>query len=576
VSPLHGGPRLIAALLLAVLPRIESVRLTPVDGGVGVRVALSGPAGDVSVSRNGDTTRVSIAGVALGQGFGRGPHVSMIPGGNADAGLLAATPAYLDRIELVSEPGAVGLILHVQPDASTIVCRDEQGLLVLFRTASGAGPACPGAEDDTLALARRLFPSPAPDQASSTGESVAELYSRLFPEGPPQAEPEMANVQATAEEEGLAVGPVRLRAFVDARYVDADAYLTSPTDKVRDRYLEVAPRVAATTRVGDGQAGLEYAPAFRAFATYSEVNRTTQALKGTLDLPLGPSLTVRAADTFTSGVLDTRVADPGGEYFYGLGRFHRNDLAGTAGLRVSPRLSVEVTTSFGRLNFVEPSSFFDYDTRLLSAGLGFELTPNLKATVAYVRDVVPRPPDRPEAESKAQSARLSLSGDLLPLLSGELTLAYRDQKNPNAGPGGRSYSGLTMAVALTEQLARESSISAYVSRSTPPSAYEQNAFYVSTAVQASLQVPLPWSVQLRCGAGRQWNEYRTISSETGAPREDRLLEWFATLRHPIRRDMFLAATFRREQRRSSVQHFDSAGNGFMLSVEWNLFGTSRP
>jgi hypothetical protein len=408
---------------------------------------------------------------------------------------------------------------------------------------------------------------------------VSELYAQLFPSGAPEAPPpeSVAPVEVVepARDAGIALGPFRVRASVDARYVDADTFVESTATPTRDEYLEVQPRVAAVAPVGDGHVTLDYAPVFRAFATYDDVNSSSHSLGARIDLPVGSRVTLRAGDRFRSGVLDTRVVDPGGEYFFGLGRFQRNDADAGASIMVGPRLSVELGGALGTVRFQEESDFFDYDTRMGSAGFGFELTPTLKAVASYVYDAVPRPPDRPEAEATAHSARLSLTGDLLPLLTGELSVGYRNQDTPNAGTGGTSYSGLTLGAALTRQLGREALLSAYASRSTPPSAYEENGFYVSTSVQGTLQVPMPARFQLRGGLGYQWNDYRTVSSEIGQPREDRILGWYVGLRRPVRTNLFLSAAYRSEDRTSNVDTFDTDADGFYFQLEWDIFGDPR-
>lgn len=441
----------------------------------------------------------------------------------------------------------------------------------------------PAPSSDTLELAKRLMPT-APAEGAQAGPesgasgSVASLYSRLFPSGALQTQPETVTPAASLPEKlpaepGVTVGPFRVRGGVDARYVDADSFVTSPSDKVRDHYLEVAPDVAAVAPVGEGRFTLQYLPVFRGFATYPDVNSNTQAVEAGIDLPVGSSVALRAKDRFLSGVLDTRAADPGGEYFFGLGRFHRNDLDGGASILLGPRLSVELTGSLGSVNFEQQSSFFDYDTRLASAGFGFELTPTLKAIGSYVYDTIPTPPDRPEAAARAHSARFSLTGEILPLLTGEIAVGYRNQTSPNAGEGGTHYSGLVMSGVLNRRLRPDSTLSIYVSRSTPASAFEQNAFYVSTALQGSIEFPLPLALELRGGAGYQWNDYRTIAAEIGAPRADRILGWYVGLRRPLQRDLFLSASFRREQRTSNIDTFDSTADGFLLTLEWDIFGT---
>jgi hypothetical protein len=438
-------------------------------------------------------------------------------------------------------------------------------------TAPARAAAAPAA--DTAQLAKRLFPATAAE--GQAGGTVADLYPRLFPTGLPQAMPEepLPEVTEMAEETGVALGPFRIRLSLDARYVDADTFVESTAVPTEDSYLAVQPRLAAAAPVGEGRFTLDYAPIFRAFATYDDVNSSSQAVTAGLDLPVGSRVSLRATDRFQSGVLDTRVVDPGGEYFFGLGHFRRNDLDLGASVTVGPRLSVELGGSMGAVTFQEPAQFFPYDTWRARAGLGFELTPRLKAVGSYVYDTVPRPEGRPEAEQSANSAELSLSGELLPLLTGQLGVGYRDQRSPNAGPGGTSYSGFVMSAALTRQLGTESSLGVYASRTTPVSAYEENGFYVSNSVQGTLQLPLPARFQVQGGVGYQWNDYRTVAIDIGEPREDRILGWYVGLRRPVRSNLFLSGAYRSEDRRSNVDEFDTEADGFYFQLEWDIFGT---
>jgi hypothetical protein len=434
-------------------------------------------------------------------------------------------------------------------------------------------PAAPPAE--TADLARRLFPAAPGEPAAATG-AVSELYPRLFPTATTQAQPEAAppppEIVETGREAGVAVGPFRVRASVDARFVNADTFVESTAVPTKASYLAVQPRLAAVAPVGEGRFTLDYEPVFRAFSTYDDVNSASQAASASLDLPVGGRVTLNVRDRFQAGILDTRVVDPGGEYFFGLGHFRRNDVNAGASITVGPRLSVELGGAAGAVRFQEPADFFPYDTRSASAGLGFELTPSLKAVASYVYDAVPRPDERPEAELTASSARLSLGGEILPLLTGDLSVGYRSQDSPNAGPGGTSYSGFVMSAALTRQLGRESSLGIYASRTTPVSAYEQNGFYVSNGVQGTLQVPGPAQFELRGGLGYQWNDYRTVAAGIGLPRQDRILGWYLGLRRPVRSNLFLSGAYRSEDRRSNVDAFDTNADGFYFQLEWDIFG----
>jgi hypothetical protein len=627
---------LAALVLAAASARVEAVSLTTLDSRLAVRVLVSGTPGMVAVHREGDVARVSIMDADLGLRFAGGRRFSWTPSDGFDPALLAATPAKLDRLEIAATASEVSVLLHVPPEVAVDVRRDARGLLLVFRAASvpaepervaRAGPepvmppplpaaptpaavvlapvvpapapvapaptpapvtpapvvaeAVPAPTPatptpETAELARRLFPTaPAEAQAATTG-SVSELYSRLFPTGAPAAPPEESvpppEVIEPGQEPGVAVGPFRVRASVDARYVDADTFVESTAVPTKDRYLEVQPRVAAVAPVGEGRFTLDYAPVFRAFATYDQVNSSSHSLGARIDLPVGSRVSLRAGDRFRAGVLDTRVVDPGGEYFFGLGHFQRNDADAGASIMVGPRLSVELGGAIGTVRFQETSNFFDYDNRSAAAGFGFEVTPSLKAIASYVYDTVPRPPDRPEAEATAHSGRVTLTGDILPLLSGEVSVGYRDQTSPNAGAGGTNYSGFTMSAALSRQIGRESLLAVYATRSTPVSAYEENAFYVSTGLQGTLQVPLPARLQLRGGLGYQWNDYRPVASAIGKPREDRILGWYVGLRRPVRSNLYLSGAYRSEDRTSNVDTFTTDADAFYFQLEWDIFG----
>ena len=423
-------------------------------------------------------------------------------------------------------------------------------------------------------LVRALFPGAASETTEGEKPSVAELYQQLWPGGQPEAAPAASAATETtaAEDTGRPLGPFRVRAGLDARYVDADTFVDASARTTRDRYLEVVPRVDAETPLGAGRFSLGYNPSLRAFATYDEVNSSSHLARADLELPIADTLTLHAADRFVVGTLDTRYADPGGEYFFGLGRFWRNDVDGGAKLALGPRASLELGGATGRVRFLESSSFFDYDTRRLSAGIGYELTPSLRAVAYWDYDTVPRPDERPEAESRAHQGRLSLRGDILPLLSGELAVGYRDQKNPNAAPGGTRYTGLTWAGSLQRRLSPEATLGLNLSRTTPVSSFERNGFYVATSLQASIALPLPFEALLDGGVGYQWNDYRTVAAGVGAPRTDRLLGWYAGLRRPLHRRLYLSGLYRAENRRSNVDSFDTSTDGFYVQLQWNPIG----
>jgi hypothetical protein len=615
---------LLAALVLATTTaRVEAVTFGTVEARLAVRVAVAGEPGPVAVHRDGEGARISVGGTRLGGRFAGGSRFAWAP---ARRDAAPAASAGLERIEVAASPDDVTVLLQVPPEVSIDVRRDPEGLLLLLLPGAGAppprappvtvarepvhvaarpetvasagvepAPQAPEPADEepspeppapapevepqsppspgTAELARGLFPAEA--GAATEGQaSVRDLYGQLFPGGPPQTAPETTEPdgEPLATSAGVPFGPFRVRGGVDARYVDADTYIEGPNSRTRARYLEVAPRVAAEAPLADGRLSLEYRPFLRAFSDIEEVNSSSHHARAGLDLPLGPSVVARVRDTFISGVLDTREADPGGEYFFQLGRFHRNTFEGGLSVLVNPRLSLELDAGARALRFQEESSFFDYDTRFASAGLGYELTPTLKTTLRYAYDTVPTPEERPEAARTAHNAQLTFTGDVLPLVTGRLMVGYRDQRSPNAGEGGTRYTGFIMGGSLTKQVSHESDVTLLVNRSTPVSAFEDNAFYVFTGIQGTGRFPLPLGFQLRVGLGYQWNDYRTLAQGAGEPRQDRILGYHLGLRRSVVRHLFLSAVYRREERRSNLERFDTDSDGFFIQLEWDIFG----
>ena len=358
-------------------------------------------------------------------------------------------------------------------------------------------------------------------------------------------------------EEGFRVGSFRLRPTFALSYIDANASLLATPGTVNDAYFQFEPGISARAPVRDGSLTVEYLPSFRVGGSYEVTKDPSHLLTATLDFPIGSDSKLTVADRFVVSTLDTREADPGGEYYFDLTRFRRNLLSASARIGFAPRLFMELGGAINQVSFDQTGGFFSYENRLASAGLGYELSPSLRASVSYAYDEVPAPEERPEAELSASSVLLNLSGDILPLLTGQLTVGYRDETAPQAAIEGRRFQGFTMAGTLTRAFSRTSTLSLLLNRSTPVSNFEENAFYVNTSVHGAFAAALPGSLTLDAGLGYVWNDYEVPSLEIGAPREDRILVLYAGLRRSVARNWWVSGFYRRERRRSNLADFNT-------------------
>lgn len=440
-----------------------------------------------------------------------------------------------------------------------------------------SAPAAPAPASD---LYRQLFPPATASAAALTeADDTTTLYVRLFPGSAAEAaasSEDLTSVERAPEPaDGFRAGPFRLRPYLSMSYVNADTSLLSTPGTVNDSYFQFEPGISARAPVGLGAFTAEYAPSFRAGADFAATEDAAHVVTGTLDLPFGSDSQLTLSERYVASTLDTREVDPGGEYFFDLKRFQRNLVSANARLSVAPRLFVELGGAFNHVSFDETGGFFPYESRLASAGMGYEVSPTLRATLSYVYDEVPAPEGRPEAEATASSALLSLQGDLLPLLTGRLSVGYRDQESPSADIGGQRFRGFVMSGALTREFGRESALSLILNRSTPVSSFESNGFYVNTGFTAAVTGPLPASLSLDAGLGYAWNDYRIPALELGVPREDGIFALYAGLRRGFGRQWWASAFYRREQRSSNIDAFNTTSDGFLVQVSWGLFGPRR-
>jgi hypothetical protein len=442
-------------------------------------------------------------------------------------------------------------------------------LRALFPTAPSEAAAPPISPQGSFLAA------PTTDAEATHVASAGELYRKLFPSAPPEAQ-EAPAVEIEARPlwpRTLDLRFLTLRPSLRTTYTRGRATLET-AQPVTTSYLEIHPGVDLETVFGAGRLMLGYEPYFRALSSYDLVERTTHRMGARLDLTLGNGHKLKVTDTFISGVLETEEVDPGYEYFFGLSRFRRNTVGVNGSFEVVPRLSIEAGGIWSAVRFDDPVGFFPYDSRTALLGLGYELTPSLRTTLGYVYDRVPPPDQRPLAEATAHSVQAAATGDITPLLSGQLTLAYRDQTSPRAPESGRHFRGLTASASLTRSFGTASSLRLSASRATPVSNFENNAFYVSTHADVSLVQPLPFALWLESGIGHRWNDYRTDAVELGRPRHDGIFGWRVGLRRAIGPAASFAFGYRRYRRRSNLDSFDSTTDGLILELGFNIFGAS--
>jgi hypothetical protein len=522
-----------SSLVAGAEPDVLAVRLTTIDFRTALRVL----------------TRES---VPPGEVVREGPGVVIRVPGNAaeDLALPTVTPP-LEAIHVVREPGATVLRVQVAPEVPFEPSYEPGMLTVVFGE------------------------PPAPEQR---GPVTAELYRRLFPAGPegPSAGGEEPQGEAfgSMERAGFAVGRLTLRPYLTASWVDADVLAFDNPTPVRDRFLQLTPGVTASMPLLTGTLAAEYEPRLRFFSDIPVVNTTSHVAGLRLEAPVGSRTLLRIGDRFTRATLETDVVDPGHEYFFGLAPYTFNATTVTGRVDLGPRLFAEGEAGWRWTRF-DPGSgggFFDYDSRTLRAGLGYDVGSDLRAVCSYAYERIPPSPDRAVVETTAHSLLGTLNGQIGPLTSGSASIGWRHQTNPLASGPSRSFDGVTVGASLRRQLGYASTVEIQAVRASDPSSFEGNAYYVNNSVTLALTVPAPFETWARGSFDWLRNAYPNDASEIGSPRHDRILGWSLGVGRQLGWRAWIRVDYRRETRDSNLPGYDLTTDGFAVQLGVGLFG----
>lgn len=522
----------LAATAHAQEPEVRAVRATTLDFRPALRVLTSEGVPPGEVVREGDFVVLRIAGQA--------PEGLSLP---------------------VVEPPLEGIAL------------ERDGALTLLRVR--VAPEVPFEASYEPGMQTIVFGElPAPELR---GPVTPDLYMRLFPT-PSQDTGPQEPVEGVAGEgpEGLRIGRLTLRPYISAAWVDADVFAFSSPIPVPEQYLQLGPGVTASMPLGDGMLTADYEARLRYFADIPEVGETSHLVGARLDLPLGSRTLVRLGHRYTRATLETTVIDPGREYFFDLSRFTYNESSALARVDLGARLWAEGEgrVAWNRFDERQGAGFFDYDNRILRAGLGYDIGSDLRATVSYSYERLPPSPDRAIVESTAHSVLGSLSGEVAALTSASLTLGLRSEEHPLATGESGSWKGLTLGGSLRRVLGHSSVAEVQFVRSSEPSGYDTNAFYLNNSVILSLTTPGPFETWLRGGVGFLRNAYPNDAPGLGQPREDDIVGWSLGIGRNLGWRAFVRADYRWERRDSNLPDFDLTTDGFVIQVGLGLFGSA--
>jgi hypothetical protein len=235
---------------------------------------------------------------------------------------------------------------------------------------------------------------------------------------------------------------------------------------------------------------------------------------------------------------------------------------------------VDVSGTRDSVRLAGDAGFFSHRTDSAAADLNYQIGAASRAYLRYQWDHVPPASDRPVVESRASSVLLGFSGELLPLVTAEVSVGYDHLSAPRAGSGGTTYSGTVFTGSLRKQFTPADSVTLLGRRGTYPSGFEQNAFYVATGAGLEADLGLPLSLMVHGGIGWQRNAYRVLAAESSMPRVDDLLGWSAGVGRALTRWSFVRADYRRDRRHSNLPAFHTDGHVLIVQIGLGYLGAA--
>ncbi|HET7291979.1 MAG TPA: outer membrane beta-barrel protein [Vicinamibacteria bacterium] len=526
----------ILALLVPEVPRLLDVRVESRGARRALRMTVAGPLEKADIAREGEELVLSLR-------------------AEARPGLLAPSPAPpVEGIRIETSGAHTRVRLRLAESVPHELQTEGGQLLLLLGSGQAEAP-----------------------------QATADLYRGLFPAPPPSAEPVEAVGEAAgsaaptaAARGGIQLGPLALTPSLAVSAVLADSTPVAGAP-IEERQLYIEPRLGLDLLLGSAHVTGAYTARLRRGTQVPELSTitesTTHVVDAGLELPLGAFLLLQVGEHFSTGYLETDEVDPGFEYFTNLGRYQRNELTALLRYTGPGRLGLELGGLYNEVDLEDEvpgqpgvkTDFFDYEIRAARAGLFFELTPDLRATLEASRFDTPTPEERPLAESTLDRLGLHLEGELSPLTQADAWIGYEWRTSPRAASAER-FSGLGLGISVRRELAEGTTVELGASRTTRLSNFDENAYYLSSSVFAQASRSLPLELSLRAGAGYHWNDYQVASAPLGEPRADRIFGWSVGLGRPLSPWAYLRVDYGRQERSSNVRAFENVTDSLIVQL----------
>jgi hypothetical protein len=395
------------------------------------------------------------------------------------------------------------------------------------------------------------------------------------------------------------LGKILIRPSARVSYLYESNLLNVPNSTASaDHSFHLEPSIEAFLPVTRNGIRLGYTAAYRNYRNFELSRPLSHVVDADSRFDLTTLVSLSFREHFASSSLDSREYVPGREIVFSDAPFKRNDVAAQLDWTISSSDSLGLNGNWNKVSFDEiapgtiatgeggeslsTSPFYDYDHYRTGGFYRREISQRtgLIFSGSYLRDLTRD--TRNIANSKGFETLIGIDTALTPLTSGQFSIGYRGESFPGAPQ--QDFGGVVFRGLLQKEFTENMRISLAGSRSTNPSNFQSNAFYVTTGLGLVYAHELGPRITVTVSPAYQKNSYpELLGAGPGIPgelvdaesRTDHLLELSADARYRQTQWVALELFFDVIHRDSILPEFRFTDYRAGVSLLIGQHGTSR-
>jgi hypothetical protein len=337
---------------------------------------------------------------------------------------------------------------------------------------------------------------------------------------------------ASSQAEFYKIGSVLFRPSARLGYTYESNLLNLSDSRFDDHSWYAEPSLEAFIPVTSHGLRLDYTLGYRDYRYYSLNHKIYHTFNADSQFDITQNVSFAVRDHFAISSLNSREFVPGREVLFSDARFKRNEAGGQFNWQFSENDALGITGSYNRVLFdaPEPDSslsndrdktdkllpFYDYNDYAVGGFYKREASRRTSFFVDGQYNCLETKDPRRIANSRGGEAVIGMESLLTPLISGQFSAGFRSDEYP--GAPFQDFLGSIFRASLQKEITEFIRISVAGSRDTNPSAYQDNAYYLTHGIGVAYSQDIGSKLFFSISPSYQRNSYpRRITAEEGVP-----------------------------------------------------------